>query len=130
METPDLELEARWQEAALVGYPQLRSPRKTPQTPRQNPPVSSQEQALSFKRRKGASRPHLAHVPFRQFLCCASSATVALKLACGCPYFGVLLAGLRLHALDQHSRGSMQADHCVALSVDECVQWMLLLQVF
>ena len=63
METPDLELEAQWQEAALVGSPQLRSPRKVPQTPRQQPPVSTQEQALSFKRRKGASMPYLARVP-------------------------------------------------------------------
>ena len=63
METPDLELEAQWQEAALVGSPQLRSPRKMPHTQRQNPPVSTQEQALSFKRRKGASKFHHACMP-------------------------------------------------------------------
>lgn len=53
-ETPDLELEAQWQEVALVGSPQLGSPQKAPQPQRQEPPVSLQEQALNFKRRKGA----------------------------------------------------------------------------
>ena len=79
METPDLELEAQWQEAALVGSPQLRSPRKTPQNPRQNPPVSSQEQALSFKRRKGAFGLYRAHVFFHQILCCAGTVACSIK---------------------------------------------------
>ena len=82
-ETPDLELEAQWQEAALVGSPQIGSPRKMPQAPHQNPPVSSQEQALSFKRRKGASK------------CCVACATFSCLIFYANPRACSLKAGMR-----------------------------------
>ena len=82
-ETPDLELEAQWQQAALVGSPQIGSPCNMPHTPRRDPPVSSQEQALSFKRRKGASR------------CCGVSAVTGCLCSYTPPSACSLKAGVR-----------------------------------
>ena len=53
----DPQLKAHWQKAALLGSPQLGTPQQIPRAPRGNVHASSQERAISLKRKKGRQSP-------------------------------------------------------------------------